>query len=107
MDKYGTIMQNSGLPGADAPKSSQYSTVAMSEQLTIEYLKHCRDLTRGFAYRVFPNFWREWCKQILEVAEQAKSNKDQVALYEIQNLLNAVQQAAELACYVGILAAAS
>ncbi|AQT60468.1 DUF1631 family protein [Cellvibrio sp. PSBB023] len=95
MDKYGTIMQNSGLPGADAPKSSQYSTVAMSEQLTIEYLKHCRDLTRGFAYRVFPNFWREWCKQILEVAEQAKSNKDQVALYEIQNLLNAVQQAAE------------
>lgn len=95
MDKYGTIMQNSGLPGADAPKSSQYSTVAMSEQLTIEHLKHCRDLTRGFAYRVFPNFWREWCKQILEVAEQAKSNKDQVALYEIQNLLNAVQQAAE------------
>src|SRR5690606_27484502 len=28
-------------------------------------------------------------------AQQAKSNKDQVALYEIQNLLSAVQQAAE------------
>ncbi len=88
-------MQNSSLPGADTPKSSQYTTVAMSEQLTIEHLKHCRDLTRGFAYRVFPNFWREWSKQILEIAEQAKSNKDQAALYEIQNLLNAVQQAAE------------
>jgi hypothetical protein len=95
MDKYGTIMQNPGLPGADTPKPSQYSTVAMSEQLVIEHLKHCRDLTRGFSYRVFPNFWREWCKQILEIAEQAKSNKDQVALYEIQNLLSAVQQAAE------------
>lgn len=110
MDTYGTLMQNSGtqnsgmhssgvqgagLPGAATPKSSQYTAVAMSEQLIVEHLKHCRDLTRGFAYRVFPNFWREWCKQILEIAEQAKSNKDQVALYEIQNLLSAVQQAAE------------
>ena len=92
MDKYGLIMQKSGLPGADAPKSSQYATVAMSEQMVIEHLKHCRDLTRGFAYRVFPNFWREWCKQVLEIADQAKSNKDQVSLYEIQNLLAAGQE---------------
>lgn len=95
MDKYGITMHNTGLPGADASKSSPYSTVAMSEQLVIQHLKHCRDLTRGFAYRVFPNFWREWSKQILEIADQAKSNKDQVGLYEIQNLLAAVQQAAE------------
>jgi len=95
MEKHGIIMHNSGLPGSDGPKSSPYSTVAMSEQLVIQYLKHCRDLTRGFAYRVFPNFWRQWCKQVLEIAEQAKSNKDQVALYETQNLLVAVQQAAE------------
>lgn len=88
-------MHNSGLPGSDTNKSSPYSAVAMSEQLVIQYLKHCRDLTRGFAYRVFPNFWRQWCKQVLEIAEQAKSNKDQVALYETQNLLAAVQQAAE------------
>ncbi|MDR7091693.1 DUF1631 family protein [Cellvibrio fibrivorans] len=88
-------MHNSGLPGSDINKSSPYSAVAMSEQLVIQYLKHCRDLTRGFAYRVFPNFWRQWCKQVLEVAEQAKSNKDQIALYETQNLLAAVQQAAE------------
>jgi hypothetical protein len=88
-------MHHSGLPGSDTNKSSPYSAVAMSEQLVIQYLKHCRDLTRGFAYRVFPNFWRQWCKQILEIAEQAKSNKDQIALYETQNLLAAVQQAAE------------
>lgn len=88
-------MQIPGLPGTNTSKSSQYATVAMSEQLVIEHLKQCRDLTRGFAYRVFPNFWREWCKQILDIAQQAKSNKDQVALYEIQNLLNAIQQAAE------------
>ena len=88
-------MQNSGLPGSEPNKSSPYSAVAMSEQLVIQYLKHCRDLTRGFAYRVFPNFWRQWCKQVLEIAEQAKSNKEQIALYETQNLLVAVQQAAE------------
>lgn len=88
-------MHNSGLPGSDSNKSSPYSAVAMSEQLVIQYLKHCRDLTRGFAYRVFPNFWRQWCKQVLEIAQQAKSNKEQVALFETQNLLAAVQQAAE------------
>jgi hypothetical protein len=95
MEKHGITMQNSGLPGSDTNKSSPYSTVAMSEQLVIQYLKHCRDLTRGFAYRVFPNFWRQWCKQVLEIAEAAKSNKEQIALYETQNLLSAVQQAAE------------
>ncbi|WP_331345477.1 DUF1631 family protein [Cellvibrio sp. UBA7661] len=88
-------MHNSGLPGSDISKTSTYSTVAMSEQLVIQYLKQCRDLTRGFAYRVFPNFWRQWCKQVLEVAEAAKSNKEQIALYETQNLMAAVQQAAE------------
>ena len=94
MDKHGTTMQNSGLPGSDA-KPSQYSAVAMTEQMLVQHLKQCRDLTRAFAYRVFPNFWRQWCKQVLELAEAAKSNKDQVALYETQNLLAAVQQAAE------------
>ncbi|WP_049765464.1 DUF1631 family protein [Cellvibrio japonicus] len=87
-------MHNSGLPGVD-PKSSQYSAVTMTEQIVIQHLKQCRDLTRGFAYRVFPTFWRQWCKQVMELAEQAKSNKDQVGLYETQNLLAAVQQAAE------------
>ncbi len=95
MDKHGITMRNSGLPGSDSQKTSTYSSVAMSEQLVIQHLKHCRDLTRGFAYRVFPNFWRQWCKQVLEIAEQAKSNKEQIALYETQNLLSAVQQAAE------------
>ncbi len=95
MEKHGITMRNSGLPGSDTQKTSTYTSVAMSEQLVIQHLKHCRDLTRGFAYRVFPNFWRQWCKQVLEIAEQAKSNKEQIALYEIQNLLSAVQQAAE------------
>ncbi|PUA28980.1 MAG: cell division protein FtsZ [Cellvibrio sp. 79] len=95
MEKYGITMRNSGLPGSDTQKPSTYSAVAMTEQLVIQHLKQCRDLTRGFAYRVFPNFWRQWCKQILEIAEQAKTNKEQVALYEMQNLIAAVQQAAE------------
>lgn len=95
MEKHGITMRNTGLPGSDSQKKSTYSSVAMSEQLVIQHLKHCRDLTRGFAYRVFPNFWRQWCKQVLEIAEQAKSNKEQISLYETQNLLSAVQQAAE------------
>lgn len=87
-------MHNSGLPGA-ASKSSHYSSVMMTEQLVIQHLKQCRDFTRGFAYRVFPNFWRQWCKQLLEIAEQARSNKEQTTYFETQNLLLAIQQAAE------------
>lgn len=88
-------MQNLGSFGADANKRSNSTLAPMSEQIVIQHLKHCRDLTRGFAYRVFPNFWRHWCKEILEHAEQAKSNKEQLALFEVQNLIAAVQQPAE------------
>ena len=88
-------MQNLGSFGADANKRKGPGLALMSEQIVIQHLKHCRDLTRGFAYRVFPNFWRQWCKEILEHAEQAKSNKDQLALFEVQNLIAAVQQPAE------------
>ncbi|MFO1388904.1 DUF1631 family protein [Cellvibrio sp.] len=88
-------MQNLGSFGADANKRSGSTLAPMSEQIVIQHLKHCRDLTRGFAYRVFPNFWRHWCKEILEHAEQAKSNKEQLALFEVQNLISAVQQPAE------------
>lgn len=96
MDKNaGKNMQNLGSFGADANKRLGSGLAPMSEQIVIQHLKHCRDLTRGFAYRVFPNFWRQWCKEILEHAEQAKSNKDQLALFEVQNLIAAVQQPAE------------
>jgi len=95
MDKHGITMQKTDLPGSDGNKHSHYAGVAMSEQLIIQHLKQCRDITRGFVSHAFANFWRQWCKQILEVAEAAKSNKDQVALFETQNLLVAVREAAE------------
>lgn len=88
-------MQNPGPIGVGASKRLGQSLAPMSEQIVIQHLKHCRDLTRGFAYRVFPNFWRHWCKSLLENAEQAKSNKEQLALFEVQNLIAAVQQPAE------------
>lgn len=88
-------MQNLGSFGADANKRSGHGSAPMSEQIVIQHLKHCRDLTRGFAYRVFPNFWRHWCKTLLEHGERAKSNKEQLALFEVQNLIAAVQQPAE------------
>jgi hypothetical protein len=96
MDKNaGKKMQKLGPFGTEANKRMGTGSAPMSEQIVIQHLKHCRDLTRGFAYRVFPNFWRQWCKEILEHAEQAKSNKDQLALFEVQNLIAAVQQPAE------------
>jgi hypothetical protein len=96
MDKNaGKSMHNPGSIGTGASKRLGQSLAPMSEQIVIQHLKHCRDLTRGFAYRVFPNFWRHWCKSLLENAEQAKSNKEQLALFEVQNLIAAVQQPAE------------
>ena len=87
-------MQKPGAPHIEADKRSQYVGVVMTDQLVIQHLKHCRDLTRNFAYRVFTEFWRQWCRQVLEDAESAKTNKEQLALYEVQNLLVAVQEPA-------------
>ena len=67
----------------------------MSEQAVIQHIKQCRDITRSFASRVFPIFWPSWCKQIVERAEKATSNKEQVALLEVRNLIAAVQEPAE------------
>ncbi len=67
----------------------------LTEQQVIQHLKFCRDATRGFAYRIFPQFWRQWCRLVVENAEAARSNKEQSTLFEINKLLTAVQQAAE------------
>lgn len=88
-------MQEQGAFGADAKNRMSQTIAPMTEQVVIQHLKQCRDLTRGFAARVFPNFWRLWCKQILEHADRAKSNKEQVALLEVRNLIAAVQEPAE------------
>ena len=93
--KAGRSMQELGAFDKDADKHTNNNLAPISEQIVIQHLKHCRDLTRGFAYRVFPNFWRQWCNEILQHAEQAKSNKEQVELFEVQNLVAAVQQPAE------------
>ncbi len=90
IEKY-TIRQ--GAFGAGNPMNQ--SVARMTEQTVIEHLKRCRDLTRGFALRVFPSFWRLWAEQILEHADRAKSNKEQVTLLEVKNLIVAVQEPAE------------
>lgn len=97
MDKnFGKPTQNSNnKAGADASNRVQPMTPTLTEQQVVQHLKHCRDLTRNFAYKVFPHFWQQWLKVVMEHAERARSNKEQVALFEVQNLLNAVQQAAE------------
>src|SRR5690554_2149128 len=67
----------------------------LTEQQIIQHLKHCRDLTRTYAYSVFSHFWQQWGKQLLEQAEQVHSEVERVELLKTHTLLNAVQQAAE------------
>jgi Protein of unknown function (DUF1631) len=88
-------MLDQGLFGPGANKGISNMLAPMTEKIIMQHLKHCRDLTRGFAYRVFPIFWRQWCKQILEYADKAPSNKEQFHLFEVQSLLAAIQQPAE------------
>lgn len=75
--------------------TSPVNAAVLTEAQAIEHLKHCRELTRTFAYRVFPGFWRHWCRLVGEHADEASSNQDQLTLLEIQRLLLAVQHAAE------------
>ncbi len=89
------MRDNNSTPGGGVHRPDEPQSFPLSEQQVIQHLKFCRDATRTFAYRVFSQFWRQWCKHIVEYAERARSNKDQAALFEVQNLLVAVQQAAE------------
>jgi hypothetical protein len=91
----GLTMLDQGLFGPGANKGITNTLAPLTEKIVMQHLKHCRDLTRGFAYRVFPIFWRQWCKQILEYADKAQSNKDQFHLFEVHSLLAAIQQPAE------------
>lgn len=92
----GTEQNTSGQRGGGTVhKFMSQTKPAMSDQALIQHIKQCRDLTRSFASRVFPIFWPAWCKQVVERAEKATSNKEQVALYEVRNLLAAVQDPAE------------
>ncbi|RYZ84373.1 MAG: DUF1631 family protein, partial [Moraxellaceae bacterium] len=81
--------------GADGNKRLSQALAPMSEQIVIQHLKHCRDLTRGFVCRVFSGFWRQWCKQLLENASQLNTGRDQLALLETQGLIAAIQHPAE------------
>lgn len=88
-------MRNSNMADAGVQIGKSQVTPALTDQQIIHHLKHCRDLTRGYAFRAFPQFWNSWTTAISAQADRARSNKEQVALFELQNLLNAVQQAAE------------
>lgn len=94
MDKRDSAMKKSGFPGQDASKLTN-TVSAMTEQMVVQHIKECRDMTREFIGRVFTGFWSQWMRQVQENASQARSNKEQTALFEIYNLLQAVADAAE------------
>lgn len=94
MDKRDSAMKKSGFPGQDASKSTKTVT-AMTEPMVVQHIKECRDMTREFIGRHFGSFWSQWMRQVQDNASQARSNKEQTALFEIHNLLQAVADAAE------------
>lgn len=94
MDKRESAMKKSGFPGQDANKSTN-TVSAMTEQMVVQHIKECRDLTREFISRFFGSFWTQWMRQVQDNGTQAKSNKEQTALFETYNLLHAVADAAE------------
>ena len=73
--------------GAATGKRPAQAYAPLSEQLVIQHLKQCRDLTRGFAGRVFSGFWTRWSKQVLALADKAKSNKEQVELLDRKSVV--------------------
>ena len=94
MEKRDSAMKKSGFPGQDANKSTN-TVSAMTEQMVVQHIKECRDLAREFIGRFFGSFWTQWMRQVQDNGSQAKSNKEQTALFETYNLLQAVADAAE------------
>jgi len=85
---FGKPMYKLGSFNAEIDPAINQTIAPMSEQMVIQHLKHCRDLTRGFACRTFPGIWRHWCKALLELATHTKSEKDKIALVAAK-ILNA------------------
>jgi hypothetical protein len=88
------VMKKSGFPGHDANKSTNTVSV-MTEQMIVQHIKQCRDITREFIGRFFGGFWSQWMRQIQDNGTHARSNKEQTALFETYNLMQAVADAAE------------
>lgn len=67
----------------------------LTQQQVNQHLKQCRDFTGDYARRVFPAFWRQWCDLLDDYAERARSNREQMALFEIRRLLGVAQKEIE------------
>lgn len=87
-------MHNPDLSG-DTSIITELSADALTDAAIVEHLKQCRDFARDIGSRHFPSFWRAWSEQIRDEGDAARSNREQLALYETYNLLVAVQSAAE------------
>ncbi|WP_286876426.1 DUF1631 family protein, partial [Marinimicrobium sp. UBA4509] len=74
--------------GASAPDS-------LNDPQVVQHLKHARSLMMDYAQRVLPVFWREWCARLEDYAERARSNKEQMALYEYKRMIEASQHELE------------
>src|SRR5690606_9370059 len=87
---------SSNKTGSDTRTREQPMTPILTEQQILEHLKHCRDITRSFAFRIFSTFWQQWLRMVIEQAERARSNQEQSALFETRNLLRSEEHTSEL-----------
>lgn len=76
--------------GAGAPVPD-----SLNDPQVVQHLKHARSLMMDYARRVLPVFWREWCARLEDYAEKARSNKEQMALYEYKRMIEASQHELE------------
>lgn len=67
----------------------------LNDPQVLQHLKHARSLMMDYASRILPVFWREWCARLEDYAERARSNKEQMALYEYKRMIEASQHELE------------
>ncbi len=61
---------------------TQETTCALTDEQISEHLTHCRTLVSDYVAREFSGFWSDWVLSIEKREENARSNKEQIALAE-------------------------
>lgn len=69
--------------------------LALTEALAQKHIERCRDLTRAFASRVFPEFWEQFIQTLVTQADMASSSEEQVRLLGLLKTLVAQRQPAQ------------
>lgn len=79
---------------SDSIMTQEYSQSISDEQVS-EYLEKCQILTSEYVAHNFSPFWADWINSIEKREENARSNKEQVALADVVQQLKSFANMAE------------